>query len=121
MEIKNFLRFTVAVLFTLSLTHCGVKEGVLLQRVADLTDSSADSQDSSPDGSSSSNSGADLKSEGSDANDDDDDDSNQSYKFLCHVPTGNPSKAKTLKLKSARAINAHINNHGDYLGRCCRG
>ncbi len=43
---------------------------------------------------------------------------NNSKVYLCHVPNGNPNKAKTLKI-SVNAVPRHLNNHeGDHLGRC---
>jgi hypothetical protein len=35
---------------------------------------------------------------------------------LCHVPAGDPAKAKTLRV-GANAAAAHL-RHGDYLGEC---
>jgi hypothetical protein len=35
---------------------------------------------------------------------------------ICHIPPGNPSKAKTLEVGAA-AVDAHL-AHGDYLGEC---
>jgi transcriptional regulator len=38
--------------------------------------------------------------------------------YLCHVPNGNPNKAKTLKV-SVNAVPGHLLNHaGDRLGQC---
>ncbi len=43
---------------------------------------------------------------------------NNAKVYLCHVPNGNPNKAKTLKV-SVNAVPGHLNNHdGDRLGRC---
>ena len=37
---------------------------------------------------------------------------------VCHLPPGNPGNAHTICLKNKKAINKHINKHGDYLGPC---
>ena len=38
--------------------------------------------------------------------------------YICHVPKGNPNKAKTLSI-SVNAVPAHLSNHGgDHLGHC---
>jgi hypothetical protein len=37
---------------------------------------------------------------------------------LCHIPPGNPANAHTITVGSNRAVWAHLNNHGDYLGAC---
>ena len=43
---------------------------------------------------------------------------NNAKVYLCHVPNGNPNKAKTLKV-SVNAVPGHLSNHsGDRLGRC---
>ncbi len=43
---------------------------------------------------------------------------NNSKVYVCHLPPGNPSNAKTLCI-SKNAISSHVGNHGgDYLGQC---
>ncbi len=43
---------------------------------------------------------------------------NNAKVYLCHVPNGNPNKAKTIKV-SVNAVPGHLGNHsGDKLGRC---
>jgi hypothetical protein len=36
---------------------------------------------------------------------------------ICHLPPGNPANAHTLCIGNA-AVDAHLRNHGDYLGPC---
>jgi hypothetical protein len=48
--------------------------------------------------------------------DDDDDDSGNKV-CICHIPPGNPANAHTICI-SPNAVDAHITNHGDYLGEC---
>ena len=37
---------------------------------------------------------------------------------ICHIPPGNPANAHTITI-SEKALDAHLTNHGDYLGPCC--
>lgn len=37
---------------------------------------------------------------------------------ICHIPPGNPGNAHTITI-SEKALDAHLTNHGDYLGPCC--
>ncbi len=37
--------------------------------------------------------------------------------LLCHIPPGNPEQKHTLRV-GAPAVQAHVGNHGDYLGEC---
>jgi hypothetical protein len=36
---------------------------------------------------------------------------------ICHIPPGNPANAHEITI-GAPAVDAHIRNHGDYLGAC---
>ena len=36
---------------------------------------------------------------------------------ICHLPPGNPANAQTITIGAA-AVNAHLTQHGDYLGAC---
>lgn len=49
--------------------------------------------------------------------DDDDDDDGDNKVCICHIPPGNPDNAHTICI-GAPAVDAHIRNHGDYLGEC---
>src|SRR4051794_39269045 len=37
--------------------------------------------------------------------------------LVCHIPPGNPGNAHTICI-AAEAVQAHLDNHGDYLGVC---
>jgi hypothetical protein len=56
------------------------------------------------------------KCKGTPPGDDDDDDSSDKV-CICHIPPGNPENAHTICI-SPNAVDAHIRNHGDYLGEC---
>jgi hypothetical protein len=45
------------------------------------------------------------------------DDDSGSKVCICHIPPGNPDNAHTICI-SPNAVDAHIRNHGDYLGEC---
>ncbi|HXK40137.1 MAG TPA: hypothetical protein VJ837_04865 [Candidatus Paceibacterota bacterium] len=61
--------------------------------------------------------GDDDDGDGDDDDEDGDDDDDQGAKVtVCHMPPGNPSKAKTLSV-SESALQAHL-GHGDHEGAC---
>lgn len=58
----------------------------------------------------------DNQGDGDDDDGDDDDDDRSEKVTICHMPPGNPSKAKTLSVNES-ALQSHL-GHGDHEGAC---